>query len=107
MQGLKNLESETEPADKCNYFSNGWTNKKRRSIFNLLVNSPKGTIFLYSIDTYDISKTTENFFKRLVDNGWQRRLDPEYNVLHALHTLLFKADWAESLSYALEGLVAP
>ncbi|TKY66728.1 serine/threonine-protein kinase abkC [Spatholobus suberectus] len=36
--------------------------------------------------------------------GWQRRLDPEYDVLHALQTLLFKADLAESLSYAIEGL---
>ncbi|XP_029130992.1 ABC1 family protein C21C3.03, mitochondrial isoform X2 [Cajanus cajan] len=43
----------------------------------------------------------------LVLEGWQRRLDPEYDVLHALQTLLFKADWAESLSYAMEGLVAP
>ncbi|KAL2327999.1 hypothetical protein Fmac_021426 [Flemingia macrophylla] len=43
----------------------------------------------------------------LVLEGWQRRLDPEYDVLHALQTLLFKADWAESLSYAIEGLVAP
>ncbi|KAJ1379397.1 UbiB domain [Sesbania bispinosa] len=43
----------------------------------------------------------------LVLEGWQRRLDPEYDVLHALKTLLFKADWAESLSYTIEGLVAP
>lgn len=43
----------------------------------------------------------------LVLEGWQRRLDPEYDVLQALQTLLFKADLAESLSYAIEGLVAP
>ncbi|KAL2640447.1 hypothetical protein AAZV13_06G228200 [Glycine max] len=43
----------------------------------------------------------------LVLEGWQRRLDPEYDVLHALQALLFKADLAESLSYAIEGLVAP
>ena len=35
------------------------SDKKRRSICNFLVNSPKGTIFLYSIDTSDISKTAE------------------------------------------------
>ncbi|XP_027908719.1 probable serine/threonine-protein kinase abkC isoform X1 [Vigna unguiculata] len=43
----------------------------------------------------------------LVLEGWQRRLDPEYDVLNALQTLLFKADLAESLSDAIEGLVAP
>ncbi|KAH1221319.1 putative serine/threonine-protein kinase abkC [Glycine max] len=43
----------------------------------------------------------------LVLEGWQRRLDPEYDMLHALQTLLFKADLAQSLSYAIEGLVAP
>ncbi|GAU28747.1 hypothetical protein TSUD_372560 [Trifolium subterraneum] len=44
----------------------------------------------------------------LVLEGWQRRLDPDYDMLNALHTLLFKADWAEeSLSYAIEGPVAP
>lgn len=44
----------------------------------------------------------------LVLEGWQRRLDPDYDMLHALQTLLFKADLAEeSLSYAIEGPVAP
>ncbi|CAJ2645388.1 probable serine/threonine-protein kinase abkC [Trifolium pratense] len=44
----------------------------------------------------------------LVLEGWQRRLDPDYDMLNALHSLLFKADWAEeSLSYAIEGPVAP
>ena len=45
----------------------GWTDKKRRSICNFLVSSPKGTIFLYSLDTYDISKTTDKVFKMLDD----------------------------------------
>ena len=45
--------------------SNGWLDKKRRSICNFLVNSPKGTIFLYSIDTFDISKTTEKVCQML------------------------------------------
>ncbi|KAF8414005.1 hypothetical protein HHK36_002003 [Tetracentron sinense] len=43
----------------------------------------------------------------LVLEGWQRKLDPEYNVMHTLQTLLFKADWAQSLSYTIEGLMAP
>jgi len=47
--------------------SDGWTDKKRRSIFNFLVNSPKGTVLLYLLDTSDISKTTEKVFKMLDD----------------------------------------
>jgi len=47
--------------------SNGWTDKKRHSICNFLVNSSKGTVFLYSLDTSDISKTTDKVFKMLDD----------------------------------------
>ncbi|XP_022843197.1 probable serine/threonine-protein kinase abkC [Olea europaea var. sylvestris] len=43
----------------------------------------------------------------LVLEGWQRKLDPDYNVMHTLKSLLFKADWAESLSYTIERLMAP
>jgi len=37
----------------------GWIDKKRRSNYNFLVNSPKGIVFLYSLDTSDISKTAK------------------------------------------------
>ncbi|KAA8519898.1 hypothetical protein F0562_014192 [Nyssa sinensis] len=43
----------------------------------------------------------------LVLEGWQRKLDPDYNIMHTLQTLLLKADWAKSLSYTIEGLMAP
>ncbi|XP_050368406.1 uncharacterized protein LOC126786592 isoform X2 [Argentina anserina] len=43
----------------------------------------------------------------LVLEGWQRKLDPEYDMMHTLQTLLFKADWAESFTYTIEGLIAP
>lgn len=43
----------------------------------------------------------------MVLEGWQRKLDPEYNVLDTLRAMMFKVDWAESLSYTIEGLVAP
>lgn len=43
----------------------------------------------------------------LVLEGWQRKLDPEYDVMNTLQTLLFKVDWAESLFYTIEGLMAP
>ncbi|KAK9144660.1 hypothetical protein Sjap_004563 [Stephania japonica] len=43
----------------------------------------------------------------LVLEGWQRKLDPDYDVMQTLKTLLFRADWAESLSYTIESLMAP
>ncbi|KAK3188138.1 hypothetical protein Dsin_027699 [Dipteronia sinensis] len=43
----------------------------------------------------------------LVLEGWQRKLDPGYNVMDTLQTLLLKADWAKSLSYTIDGLMAP
>ncbi|GKV42543.1 hypothetical protein SLEP1_g49935 [Rubroshorea leprosula] len=43
----------------------------------------------------------------LVLEGWQRKLDPGYDMMQTLRTLLFKADWAESLIYTIEGLMAP
>ena len=49
----------------CTIMSDAWTDKKRRSICNFLVNSPKGTVFLKSIDASDICKTAEKIFKML------------------------------------------
>ncbi|KAK9267905.1 hypothetical protein L1049_010342 [Liquidambar formosana] len=43
----------------------------------------------------------------LVLEGWQRKLDPAYNVMQTLQTLLLRADWAKSLSYTIDGLMAP
>lgn len=43
----------------------------------------------------------------LVLEGWQRKLDPDYDVMQTLQTMLFKADWAKSISYTIEGLMAP
>lgn len=43
----------------------------------------------------------------LVLEGWQRKLDPGYDMMQTLRTLLFRADWAKSLSYTVEALMAP
>ncbi|MCD9641983.1 hypothetical protein HAX54_028546 [Datura stramonium] len=43
----------------------------------------------------------------IVLEGWQRKLDPDYDIMHTLQTLLLKSDWAESLTYTIEGLMAP
>ncbi|XP_038713405.1 uncharacterized protein LOC120007275 [Tripterygium wilfordii] len=49
----------------CSIMSDGWTDKKRRTICNFLVNSPGGTVFLESLDTSDFSKTAQIFFEML------------------------------------------
>ncbi|GAB2212825.1 hypothetical protein Drorol1_Dr00020820 [Drosera rotundifolia] len=43
----------------------------------------------------------------LVLEGWQRKLDPHYDMMKTLQTLLFKVDWVESLSYTIESIMAP
>jgi len=37
------------------------------TILNFLVNSPRGTVFLKSIDAYDVCKTVEKIFKMIDD----------------------------------------
>ncbi|KAI3928254.1 hypothetical protein MKW98_023855 [Papaver atlanticum] len=49
----------------CTLMPDGWTDKKQRSITNFLVNSPRCTIFLKSIDTSDIQHNAQNLFKLL------------------------------------------
>ncbi|XP_074274145.1 uncharacterized protein LOC141597770 [Silene latifolia] len=46
-------------------YVDGWTDRKRRSICNFLVNSPKGTVFSSSIDTSEISKTADKVLEML------------------------------------------
>lgn len=43
----------------------------------------------------------------LVLEGWQRKLDPEFNIMDTLRQLLFKADYIKSLSYTMDGVMAP
>ncbi|XP_020256444.1 probable serine/threonine-protein kinase abkC isoform X2 [Asparagus officinalis] len=35
----------------------------------------------------------------LVLEGWQRKLDPNYDIMHTLKTLLLKEDWAQPIDY--------
>ncbi|CAN1132636.1 hypothetical protein LINPERHAP2_LOCUS7153 [Linum perenne] len=51
----------------CSIMSDGWTDRKRRSICNFLVNSPKGTVFIESLDTSNYSKNTQKVFEMLDD----------------------------------------
>ncbi|XP_057434397.1 uncharacterized protein LOC130727307, partial [Lotus japonicus] len=48
----------------CTITTDGWTDRRRRmTILNFFVNSPKGTVFLKSIDASSICKTSEKIFQ--------------------------------------------
>ena len=49
----------------------GWTDKKGRTLLNFLVNCPKGTMFVESIDASSYSKDTEKMFQ-LIDKFVER-----------------------------------
>ncbi|XLS81037.1 hypothetical protein HN51_046868 [Arachis hypogaea] len=51
----------------CTIMTDGWTDKRRRTILNFLVNSPKWTVFLKSIDASHITKTADKIFKMIDD----------------------------------------
>ncbi|XP_050373310.1 uncharacterized protein LOC126790965 [Argentina anserina] len=54
----------------CSIMSDGWTDGKSRVILNFLVNSPKGTWFLKSVDVLDTIKNGElmlNYLDRVVE----------------------------------------
>ncbi|RWR88532.1 hypothetical protein CKAN_01754700 [Cinnamomum micranthum f. kanehirae] len=50
----------------CSMMVDGWTDKKGRTLLNFLVNCPKGTMFVESIDASRYSKDTEKTFQ-LID----------------------------------------
>ncbi|KAK8941281.1 hypothetical protein KSP39_PZI010745 [Platanthera zijinensis] len=61
---MKNYEDEWRLFG-CSIMADGWTDKKQRTLINFLVNSPKGTFFLESVDASDYAKTGERMFELL------------------------------------------
>ncbi|KAI3860363.1 hypothetical protein MKX03_007119, partial [Papaver bracteatum] len=49
----------------CTIMADGWKYTSNRSLINFLVDCPKGTVFLKSVDASDMVKTGENLFKLL------------------------------------------
>ena len=49
----------------CSLMADGWTDKKQRTLINFLVNSPKGTFFIKSVDASGYAKTGEKMFELL------------------------------------------
>jgi hypothetical protein len=61
------LKVHEEPIKKygCTLMSDGWTDRKERTLINFLVNCPTGTIFVESIDASGYVKTGEKLFELL------------------------------------------
>ncbi|XP_059635849.1 uncharacterized protein LOC132278033 [Cornus florida] len=49
----------------CSLMADGWTDKRGRTLLNLLVNSPRGTMFIESIDTSSFSNDGDKMFDLL------------------------------------------
>ncbi|XP_042387690.1 uncharacterized protein LOC121979763 [Zingiber officinale] len=49
----------------CSIMSDGWTDRKQRTLINFLVNSPKGTMFLESVDASAHVKTRTLLYELL------------------------------------------
>ncbi|RVW19250.1 hypothetical protein CK203_095877 [Vitis vinifera] len=49
----------------CSIMSDGWTDRKERTLVNFLVNYSKGTMFMQSIDASSMIKTGEKMFELL------------------------------------------
>lgn len=43
----------------------------------------------------------------MVLEGWQRKLDPDFNIMHTLKKLILKQDMADSLAYTINAIMAP
>ncbi|XP_042383296.1 uncharacterized protein LOC121975615 [Zingiber officinale] len=49
----------------CSLMADEWTDKRQRTLINFLVNSPKGSVFIESVDASDYAKTGEKIFQLL------------------------------------------
>ncbi|XP_076950168.1 uncharacterized protein LOC143623060 [Bidens hawaiensis] len=55
----------------CSIMSDGWANRKQRTLINFLVNSSKGTAFMESVDASSYMQTGEKVFE-LLDGFFER-----------------------------------
>jgi hypothetical protein len=63
----KDLEEHKKEWEKngCTIMSDGWKNKRERTLINFLVNSSKGTVFMRFVDASAYSKTGDKMFELL------------------------------------------
>ncbi|RVW13610.1 hypothetical protein CK203_088822 [Vitis vinifera] len=65
----------------CSIMSDGWTDRKERTLVNFLVNCSKGTMFMQSIDASSMIKTREKMFELL--DKWVEQVGEE-NVIQVI-----------------------
>lgn len=51
------------------------------------------------------NRTCLHYVPLIILQGWQRKLDPGYNVMDTLQTLLLKDDWAKSRPDTIDRLM--
>ena len=47
----------------CSILSDGWKDRRERTLINFLINSPKGSMFIESVDASSYAKTGEKMFE--------------------------------------------
>jgi len=55
----------------CSIMADGWKDRRERTLINFLVNSPKGTVFVESLDASEFVKSGQKMFE-LFDNFVQK-----------------------------------
>lgn len=84
---VKNTEERLETHRKeweltgCTLMCDGWTDRRNRSLVNFLVNSPRGTVFLDTVDTSSYSKTGARLFELM--SKFIERIGPK-NVIQVV-----------------------
>jgi hypothetical protein len=63
---------------RCTVMSNGWTDGKGKSILNFLVNCPKQTMFIKSVDARAYTKDAQLLGE--LSDGFIREIGPQYLV---------------------------
>ena len=67
--------------NRCSIMSDGWTDRKEKTLVNFLVNCSKRTMFMESIDTSSMIKTREKLFELL--DKWVNQVG-EKNVVQVI-----------------------
>ncbi|KAJ9187043.1 hypothetical protein P3X46_002540, partial [Hevea brasiliensis] len=97
----------------CYIMADSWTDKKQRILINFLVNSPKGTIFMESIDASKYSKTGDKMYEllnRFIErvgeaNVVQVVTDNASNCVLAVHVLrLVDGEKMPTMGYIYEAM---
>ena len=93
----------------CSIMSDGWTDRKERSLVNFLVNSSRGTMFMKSVDASSMVKTGDKLFELLdswveevseanvvqviTDNASNYVATGTYNLILKYHLLMYVSDY--------------